>query len=70
MDYQTYKEFIERTNRRKHNLELQPEEDEFEAQRYTTEWICGRLSLTVVERIDLKQNFFNSRSWITEENFL
>lgn len=35
-------------------------DDVFEAQGYTAEWICGRLSLTVAERVYLKLNFFKS----------
>lgn len=58
MDNETYVSVMVRINRRKRDLELQPEDDEFEAQRYTADWMCGRLSLTVAERADLKLNTF------------
>jgi hypothetical protein len=58
MDHQTYVDFMKRMNQKKRDLELQFEEDEFEAQRYMTDWICGRMSLTIAQRIDLQQKIF------------
>lgn len=58
MDQETYAALMERTNKRKRALEFEADVDEFEAQCCATESICGQLSLTVAQRIDLKLNFF------------
>ena len=69
MNYRTYAAMMQRINQRKQNLELQNVheilesewgEDEFEAQRVTGDWICGRRSLTVLERFYLMRNVFHS----------
>lgn len=63
MDWITHAEIINRIQRKKLSLETQPEEDEFEAQRYTANWMCQQQSVTKRERTYLQDNFFTSRSF-------
>ena len=69
MDFETYAQVMQRIRQRKQNLERENvletvqgewQDDEFEASRYTHDWTCGQRSVTVDERMYLRENFFHS----------